>query len=682
MKIQHEKKLEFDSGGIFETNITAFKAYMPSIYEFIKKYTPSVYFIENDTQGFANILNKKNNQFVYLEDPYQYSNLQTEIYFKSPKRLIYNPQKEKENNFIFLHQLYLGECNEFLNLKKVECKKPEHLHFYIPTLVMLGVGLGYQIAKILSEHHITNLYIFEPEPDIFYASLHTIDWGNILKKMRGSGKNITLQIGNNYIDLLNTIGRHHFLNGYYSISKIYLYQHTISKETNLAMSEIQKLAHRLFKGFGFYEDELLSLSHTLANVKEKSFFIKEKSNFKKNFIQYPPALIIANGPSLDKEIEFIKKNQGKFILFSCGSTLKTLYKNGITPDFHVEIERTKEVYDWLMNINDIEYFKKIDFLSLCYIYPKSAPLFKRFIWGLKPNDTGEKLLYKILRENRPAIIPHCNPTVSNGALSIATYLGFKEVYLFGMDMGFRQANYHHSLDSGYYESQSRFYQPEMTTDIKIPANFSGEIYSTQELDNSRLYLEFQLRSCPEVVCYNCSDGAKIELTIPKLSTEIQSYTEIDKINFIEELITATTESNQFIDQNKIIHQFYQSYITIENLIYLLKMAMTPPPKNREELDLVFHQQFSTLMQMNQKDPLASGLLMGTMNYLQCSIFCHLSEITDIDNFNELVQFSFKIIECYLNDMLELTQNHYQTIDKEINLNPFIQRALETLKMQG
>ena len=49
---------------------------------------------------------------------------------------------------------------------------------------MLGVGLGYQIAKILSEHHITNLYIFEPEPDIFYASLHTIDWGNILKKMR------------------------------------------------------------------------------------------------------------------------------------------------------------------------------------------------------------------------------------------------------------------------------------------------------------------------------------------------------------------------------------------------------------------------------------------------------------------------------------------------------------------
>ena len=67
MKIQHEKKLEFDSGGIFETNITAFKAYMPSIYEFIKKYTPSVYFIENDTQGFANILNKKNNQTMFLK---------------------------------------------------------------------------------------------------------------------------------------------------------------------------------------------------------------------------------------------------------------------------------------------------------------------------------------------------------------------------------------------------------------------------------------------------------------------------------------------------------------------------------------------------------------------------------------------------------------------------------------
>ena len=50
------------------------------------------------------------------------------------------------------------------------------------------------------------------------------------------------------------------------------------------------------------------------------------------------AIILCAGPSLKENIEIIKQNQDKFVIFALNPTLKTLKEAGIVPDFIVAIE--------------------------------------------------------------------------------------------------------------------------------------------------------------------------------------------------------------------------------------------------------------------------------------------------------------------------------------------------------
>ncbi|MBC8674041.1 hypothetical protein H2136_11925 [Aeromonas hydrophila] len=48
-------------------------------------------------------------------------------------------------------------------------------------------------------------------------------------------------------------------------------------------------------------------------------------------------------------------------MISCGSAISALHKNGIKPDIEVQIERTKSIYDFMVNLDDPEYLQDILF---------------------------------------------------------------------------------------------------------------------------------------------------------------------------------------------------------------------------------------------------------------------------------------------------------------------------------
>src|SRR5690606_30014369 len=102
---------------------------------------------------------------------------------------------------------------------------------------------------------------------------------------------------------------------------------------------------RMFGQSGFIEDENLGIAHFLHKLKPQSIFIKKYPM--PSDVQLPMALIIGSGPSIDKQINYIKKVQNQCIIFSCSSSIEILYNNNIIPDFHVEIERTHIMMDRL-----------------------------------------------------------------------------------------------------------------------------------------------------------------------------------------------------------------------------------------------------------------------------------------------------------------------------------------------
>ncbi|MGN4935621.1 hypothetical protein ACTFBW_18030 [Aeromonas rivipollensis] len=130
----------------------------------------------------------------------------------------------------------------------------------------------------------------------------------------------------------------------------------------------------------------------------------------------------------------------------------------------------------------------------------------------------------MLMQNKPDLhkfgyLPYVNPLVGNTGLSYALTLGFKKIYMFGLDNGYKEKNHHHSRHSAYYEENGAAIK-ELTDAVTahetflVPANFGGEISADCIFGLSANSMSKVIAMYPDVVCYNCSDGALVRGAIP------------------------------------------------------------------------------------------------------------------------------------------------------------------------
>jgi hypothetical protein len=72
-------------------------------------------------------------------------------------------------------------------------------------------------------------------------------------------------------------------------------------------------------------------SYTLDNLHR--VYKNEEMEAIEGAFKNKPAIIVSAGPSLNDNLEYLKKYRDKIVIFCVGTALKTLLKNGIKPDF-------------------------------------------------------------------------------------------------------------------------------------------------------------------------------------------------------------------------------------------------------------------------------------------------------------------------------------------------------------
>ncbi|MDC2888297.1 motility associated factor glycosyltransferase family protein [Psychrosphaera algicola] len=276
----------------------------------------------------------------------------------------------------------------------------------------------------------------------------------------------------------------------------------------------------------------MSVRNTLANVKLKPDFLPE--NLKVNEELRPRVFVCGSGPSIDDAIDFIKNSQEKAVVVSCGTALKVFHKAGIVPDFHIEVERTKGVKEFLDTIDDPEYFSKITLIAMQNVMSTVVEKFGQTLLYLKPNDGGTDLIRVTHPKNNIAHLFGSNPTVTNSAVAVCNYLDAKEVYLFGVDLGYKDPNQHHSKDSAYYnELKDKVNHKRFNSKKTAEANFGGTVFVNHVFDWARTSMEYALRrKTSRGDCFNCSDGAKIIGAEPLQIDDINFGYEFDKNKFV------------------------------------------------------------------------------------------------------------------------------------------------------
>ncbi len=393
-------------------------------------------------------------------------------------------------------------------------------------VVVMGIGLAEQLPLLIEKTDCRHVVLIEPNIEFLHHSLYTFDWGKFLRRISSDGlilsfdpnsapKEIALGVRDQlrYINVAFIDGTYVFRS--YQSSLMEAAAHDMAADINLFMT-----------GLGFLEDEIDMVRNTYRNIKDYGgkFFATKKKDCSL------PAFVVASGPSIDSDLEFLRANADRAVVISCGTSLRILLRNGIVPDFHVEMENVPAVTDLMKGLSASFSLEDIVLVASSTVDPGVRPYFDHVLFYFRAGLASFPLFAPATGAN----MPHGLPTVSNLGLSFAQQIGCKTIYLFGVDLGARDPKKHHAKDAPYNEGELEF---TTVIDAPVPGNLGGTVYSEFVYLWSRDQMqEVILRHGPHLNYFNCSDGIRILGATPKLSRTISLPPVPDKKKIAGEIL--------------------------------------------------------------------------------------------------------------------------------------------------
>ncbi|MBE1302170.1 MAG: DUF115 domain-containing protein [Alteromonadaceae bacterium] len=630
---------------IFKQNLKAFRRYFPQIYVEFSSYEPECWFPYLEDNGSVNLVDKSDGS-LYYHDSVKDTELSFKDFEKNPNKdgLVLNYTGKKLDSY--LHYQYVNQADQLLqNVRESKSQLPK----VIKSIILFGLVEGYQLQQLVDSYEVEKLFVCEPNRDFFYASLFSIRWDLLLEKIDEEERRIYLNIGDDGKNIFRDLVQQFYAVGPYNLMNSYFFQTYYNPELEIAIANVREQLQLIISMGEYFDHARYGISQTNEMISEGTrLLISKEQRPISNACASVPVFIIGNGPSLDSCIETIKSYKGKALVISCGTALMPLHKAGIVPDFHAEIEQNRSTFDWCCRVGDFDYLKGIPLISCNGIHPDTAALFKDTLIAFKDGESSTVSALELLGEKNYSLLNHAYPTVSNFVVNIVCELGFQQIYLFGIDLGFIDNKYHHSKSSGYYDGEGKErndYSEENNTALVIPGNFRARVNTKQEFKISKSIMEQALASYPKTECYNTADGAKISGSVPLRDEMVLVTTdEADKsraLRYINEnAFKAYASSNTFkVDYEK---RFKTTEIAKE--FDALITTVRDTELTIEAVDKLITQQMRTIIDSYaSKNSLLFYLLHGTINFTNA----FLSKVIAADNGEAYIEEALRLWEKWL-----------------------------------
>ncbi|WP_166424905.1 6-hydroxymethylpterin diphosphokinase MptE-like protein [Paraglaciecola sp. 20A4] len=602
---------------LFKQNLAAFEKYFPNIYAQYKDYKPKIWLPIKSQSTEINVLKAECLNTWYGDSPKQDCFLNFDNFNEQPNKdgLILGYTGKKLAHYI--HYQFVNETQKLLEEAKEEVGA---LPDKVPSIIMFGLGVGYQLEKLLIEHTVEKIFICEPNPDFFYASLFALDWQNIFETIKESESRIYLNIGDDGTNLFRDLLRQFYAIGPYILNSTYFYQSYYNASLNSAISQLREQLQIVISMGEYFDHAYYGIAHTKESMKRKIPVLAANPTSKLSYDDKEvPIFIVGNGPSLDSSIEAIKEWQGQAIVVSCGTALQALHIHGITPDFHAEIEQNRSTFDWAVLIGDLDYLKNITLISCNGIHPDTCDLYKDVLIAFKEGESSTISALNVLgRENFTTLL-NAFPTVSNFAIDLFSTIGFTNIYLLGVDLGFVDVKHHHSKSSGYYlkNGQETYdYAEKNNTSLIVPGNFRPTVNTKHEFKVSRQVIEQVTSSKPkDQTFYNCSDGAKIKGTLPIRTDNLLIVSTVEqKQQLLKQLKTVVFSTDSLANFTNKFDKHYSQELLIKEL-EALESLLVVELKTTEDVNRLINSQKEMLFTSYKNGrSLLFYYLYGTVNY--------------------------------------------------------------------
>lgn len=269
----------------------------------------------------------------------------------------------------------------------------------------------------------------------------------------------------------------------------------------------------------------------------KNLHLLKGSNYITDLINIIPAdipfIIVSAGPSLDKNVEELKKAKGKAFILATDTAIKVLTAHNVEYDAVITIDANKSEKHFENN----EYYKHPVF---CFMDSKNSILEKNInkkIW-LTSND----FMVRLFRKYNVNMISYVSGgSVSTAAFNIARIIGSKKIILIGQDLAYTDDLMH----AGEKQVENKILEDKIFVE-----DINGRIIRTR--DDWKSYIDWFSSSAKELsgkaeVIDATEGGARIEgCRIMNLSDAVECYC-TDNFDFQKELqkVLPTFDDNTY-----------------------------------------------------------------------------------------------------------------------------------------
>jgi hypothetical protein len=396
----------------------------------------------------------------------------------------------------------------------------------IQKFIFFGTGLGLHISSIHEKISSQVYLIVEDDLELFRLSLFTTNYKKI-------SQNSTLVFSIFEDDAEFTQTSNLFLTSHYEYNQYIKYfemlSHDASKTKQFHLS-ITNQDHLHFS----YNNLLMQNFLPLEYLFEDYQFLSKNISFLNTKLNDKAVLLVAAGPSLQKNIEWLKKNRDDFILVAVSATLSLLEKEELKPDIIIHLDAFATSVQHFDKLKSLEFIKN----SICIFSAKTHPLItlrfnKKQIFFFE-NGTEYKT-----NSFRPSA-----PCVGSISYQILLYLKVKNIYLLGLDLAVdSKTGKTHSDSHSYvkelnlidriYENDEINYKNHL---LDVEGNLSSKVYVTPHFKTSIEAIDYstlQLKQDFQKII-NLSDGANFIQT-ESLHSEDYKTGDILKIDIKKEL---------------------------------------------------------------------------------------------------------------------------------------------------
>ncbi len=561
----------------FQINLAYFAKEHTSLY---KKITTLNQAIENGSfkerysleykDNYFDVLELSSGNYLYNQNSYKHAkDLTKKVNYKKSEAVIegfYNrsltdAQVDKLDGKININNSLFATARLMQYNARVTSRDDEMKEIF--KFIFCGVGLGIHIDEIEKKTGSKLLFIMEDDIELFRLSLFTTNYQNISLKAT-----LFFSIMDNDIELKQTFDTF-FARG--ATHNKYI------KYATLSQNDISKI--KRIQNFIVLSSHLIyPYSMRLKEVLKAPEYIVEKYSFVNISGEYncisplssKPVLLIASGPSLGNNAQWLQDNKHKFYIVAVLSSTRTLYELGIKPDIVTHMDAQSH------NIKLIRGIDKEDFFSeTLFIF--SSVTSRNIIDSFPKNNV---YLFESASDYKQGFRRFTAPSIGETTYAISLLLGAKELYLLGLDLALdSETGLSHSKEHSFAEKKDLLNTNEQYTSIYdtvfyVKGNFLDQVPTTNLFDASikSFNLNSKILLTTNQNVYNLNNGAYLDGTKPlyvkDLNTnDFTNLNKIDKFNKLKLFLDSISEDEMSITDieyfNKQLEEAQRLYSVVQ-----------------------------------------------------------------------------------------------------------------------